>query len=33
MRKRAAAAEEYGFDAILSTDGDADRPSLGDDVR
>ena len=24
-------AEEYGFDAILSTDGDADRPLLGDE--
>ncbi len=24
-------AEQYGFDAILSTDGDADRPLLGDE--
>lgn len=25
-------AEEYGFDAILSTDGDADRPLIGDET-
>ena len=24
-------AEQYGFDAIISTDGDADRPLLGDE--
>lgn len=31
IRKARHWAEQYGFDAILSTDGDADRPLLGDE--
>lgn len=31
MRRAHAWAEEFRFDAILSTDGDADRPLLGDE--